>query len=285
MPRTGDLLVINRRQFLKSSTAFSLMSFLPAFALKANTLPRYDGEWQTLFNGQDLKGWKIFDEQSGLSNTSKLVKVQNGIIHILAPETYSDTTSPFGYIATENAYSNYHLSLEFKFGTTRYDPRRLAKRNNGVLYHLDPNVNKIWPNGVEFQLQESDMGDAILINAQCWPGADLGGTPAWPNQVPITPKPADSILPEPRRDIERQRVVKNGNFEREFEWNKIEIIAINDKVAHLVNGRIINTLFDIRVQRSDNRNAFTPLTNGRIALEIEAAEAMFRNIQIRQIAN
>ena len=80
-------------------------------------------------------------------------------------------------------------------------------------------------------------------------------------------------------------VIDQGRFtEREFEWNKIEIIAINDKAAHLVNGRIINTLFDMRVQQNDNRNTFVPLTSGRIALEIEAAEAMFRNIQIRQIA-
>lgn len=277
-------MMLNRRQFLKGASTISLMSFLPAFASKANSLPTYDGDWQPLFNGKDLTGWNIFDEQSGLSNSSKLINVQNGIIHILAPDTYSDTASPFGYIATEKAYRNYHLSLEFKFGLTRYDPRRLAKRNNGVLYHLEPTVNKIWPNGVEFQLQESDMGDAILINAQCWPGADLGGTPAWPTQVPVTQKPVIMTPPEPRREIERQRVIKNGNFEREFEWNKIEIIAINDKAAHLVNGRIINTLFDMRVQQTDNRNTFIPLTSGRIALEIEAAEAMFRNIQIRQIA-
>ena len=84
--------------------------------------------------------------------------------------------------------------------------------------------------------------------------------------------------PEPRRDIERQRVIKNGNFEREFEWNKIEIIAINDKAAHLVNGRIINTLFDMRVQQNDNRNTFVPLTSGRIALEIEAGPPIAQKV-------
>ncbi|MBR9794307.1 MAG: hypothetical protein GYB58_21440 [Gammaproteobacteria bacterium] len=69
-------MMINRRQFLKGASAISLMSIFPTFASKANSLPTYDGDWQPLFNGQDLTGWNIFDEQSGLSNSSKLI---NGV--------------------------------------------------------------------------------------------------------------------------------------------------------------------------------------------------------------
>ena len=188
----------------------------------------------------------------------------------------------FGHIATIREYANYHLRVEYKFGDARFEPRLLAKRNSGVLYHMYPERDRIWPNSIEFQLEESDVGDAILINARCYPGADLGGTPAWPNQVPMVPKPSFTRPEGPRSQLERQHVRKNGDFERIQDWNTIELLVIGNKAAHLVNGRIVNTLYELEAQDVANRDAYHPLTKGRIGLELEAAEVSFRRVELRQ---
>ncbi len=81
--------------------------------------------------------------------------------------------------------------------------------------------------------------------------------------------------------LERQHVKKNGDFERQLDWNTIELLAIGDKAAHLVNGRIVTTLYELVAQEVVNRDVYRPLTGGRIGLELEAAEVMFRNVEIR----
>lgn len=249
---------------------------------QAQSLPRYAGPWTPLFNGRDLAGWTFYQDGVGAIDRTRAVVVDHGAIHVLGPGYVGPPTPAMGHIATEREYGDYHLRLEFRWGARRYEPRLLAKRNSGLLYHMYPDRDRLWPNAVEFQIEESDVGDAILINARCWPGADLGGTPSWPDQTP-SPRPAFQVV-EPRPAIERQWLRKNGDFERLDGWNRIELIAIGDKAAQLVNGRIVTTLFDIVGQDRVDRNLYRPLTRGRLALEIESAEIMFRRIEIRSFA-
>ena len=49
-----------------------------------------------------------------------------------------------------------------------------------------------------------------------------------------------------------------------------------------MNGRIVLTLFSMIDSHAAGDGA-APLTAGRIALEFEAAEVMFRNVRIRQL--
>jgi hypothetical protein len=250
----------------------------------SRSLPAYAGPWMALFNGEDLAGWSFYQDGIGETDTTNAVVVEQGTIHMLGPHHTGGDHAGFGHIATVGEHGNYHLRLEYKFGAKRFEPRLLAKRNSGVLYHMFPQRDRVWPNSVELQLQESDVGDAITINTRCYPGADLGGTPAWPNQVPVLARP---IWPAPagtRPEIERQLVRKSGDFERIQDWNTIEVLAIGDKAAHLVNGRIVNTLFELVGQDVDDRNVYRRLTRGRIGLELEAAEVFFRNVEIRPFA-
>jgi hypothetical protein len=256
-------------------------SALAADAPAASSLPPYAGPWTALFNGRDLDGWTFYQDGVGHVDATHAVAIDDGVIHMLGSRHTGGDRPGFGHIATKREFANYHLKLEFKFGERRFEPRSLAKRNSGVLYHMFPETDRVWPNSIEFQLEESDMGDAILINTRCYPGADLGGTPAWPNQIPALPRPTFTVA-APRAAIERQWVRKNGDFERQLDWNIIELIAIGDKAAQLVNGRIVTTLYELVGQDVADRDVYRPLTRGRIGLELEGAEAMFRNVQIRQ---
>lgn len=277
---------MNRRDFSRLMAAvLATDSFdtLLADDIEIGSLPAYAGPWMPLFNGTDLSGWTFFQDGVGETDKTNAVVVEQGQIRMLGPRHTGGARPGFGHIATVREYANYHLRLEFKFGDARFEPRLLSKRNSGVLYHMFPERDRVWPNSIEFQLEESDVGDAILINARCYPGADLGGTPAWPNQVPTDPRPTFPRREGPRPQIERQRVRKNGDFEIIQDWNKIELLAIGNKAAHLVNGRIVNTLYELEAQDVADRDVYRPLTNGRIGLEVEAAEVSFRHVEIRQL--
>ncbi len=79
------------------------------------------------------------------------------------------------------------------------------------------------------------------------------------------------------------RVLKSGDFEDRGGWNTVEVILEADRSKHLVNGRIVNTAWDIK--RPDPQNPFhmIPLKSGRILLEAEGAEIWFRNVKIKPL--
>lgn len=274
-------MAVTRRAFNQWFGAAALTASTGALRAAEPSLPAYDGPWVPLFNGRNMHGWSFYQDGVGARDTQQALVIQKGMIHMLGPR-YRPAGTPFGHIATEAEYGDYHLRLEFRYGDIRYEPRLLAKRNSGILYHMYPQRDRVWPNSIEFQLEESDVGDAILINTRCYPGADVGGTPAWPVQIPLEPRPVFTTPPEPRQPIERQRVIRNGNFERLGQWNTVELLAIGNRAAHLVNGRIVASLYELEGQDVADRNVYRPLTRGRIGLELECAEVFFRRIEIRR---
>jgi Domain of Unknown Function (DUF1080) len=274
-------MTVTRRAFSQLFGAAALTASAGAGRAAEPSLPTYDGPWMPLFNGRNLDGWSFYQDGVGTRDTNQALVIQKSEIHMLGPR-YKPAGTPFGHIATDAEFGDYHLRLEYRYGEIRYEPRLLAKRNSGILYHMFPQRDRVWPNSIEFQLEESDVGDAILINTRCYPGVDLGGTPAWPAQIPLEPRPVFTTPPEPRQPIERQRIFKNGNFERLGQWNTVELLCIGNRAAHLVNGRIVASLYEIEGQDVVDRNRYRPLTRGRIGLELECAEVFFRRIELRR---
>lgn len=273
---------VSRRAFSQLFGAAALAASAGRLRAAEPSLPAYDGPWMPLFNGRNFEGWSFYQDGVGTRDTNQALVIEKGEIHMLGPR-YRPAGTPFGHIATEAEYGDYHLRLEYRYGDIRYEPRLLAKRNSGILYHMYPQRDRVWPNSIEFQLEESDVGDAILINTRCWPGVDLGGTPSWPTQIPIEPRPVFPTPREPRDAIERQRVIKNGNFERLGQWNTVELLAIGNRAAHVVNGRIVASLYEMEGQDVVDRNRYRPLVRGRIGLELECAEIFFRRIELRRL--
>jgi hypothetical protein len=71
-----------------------------------------EGEWVSLFNGNDLTGWK--------NNGQEKWVVENGTIYC------ESTANKYGYLTTEKAYKNFDLRLKFKGE---------AEGNSGVFLH------------------------------------------------------------------------------------------------------------------------------------------------------
>ena len=89
-----------------------------------------------LFNGKDLAGFYTWLVDTKREDPRHVFTVTNGMIHI--------SGEGLGYLATESEYRNYHLSIEFKWGTESrsWGDRAGKARDSGILLHaIGPDGN------------------------------------------------------------------------------------------------------------------------------------------------
>jgi len=195
-----------------------------------------------LFNGKNLDGWYSFLNSNGKNNdVQKVFLVEGGLLHISGKD--------FGYICTNKEYKNFHLVAEFKWGVKKYPPRDAdsIKRDNGICYFVPMTAkDTVWPTGIEFQIQEGDVGDIWLINN------------------------ATIIVDGLRSKAESfHRIIKKKNAEYPTgQWNRVELISNQGKIKYLVNGIVVN----------EGKGA--SLTKGKILIQSEGAEIYYRKIDI-----
>lgn len=198
---------------------------------------------QQLFNGKNLSGWYVFlDKRATNEDPTKVFSVENGQLHVSGKE--------FGYLCTEKAYRNYHLTVEFKWGANRYPPRENAKRDSGIMYHIPLNTeDRVWPVGIECQIQEGDVGDFWLV----------GGTTI----------EVDGNRNEPGPWV---RMAKKRDAEKPTgEWNRVEVISKDGVCTHIVNGVTVATGTNPSVRE------------GKILLQTEGAETYFRKVELEEL--
>ena len=248
--------------------------------------------WRPLFNGKNLDGWYVVLRNARSPDTNHLVQIEQGAIHMYK-DAPADSPQPVGYIVTEKEYSNYHLRLQYKWGTKRFAPRTKLRRDAGILYHA---VGKdgVWPRSIECQIQENDVGDIFTVNTRVTALAD----PRTTNTVSkVTTNEADvvrtnrAIFPvflEPERGgiplLQGaaggiRRVIRNPMNEHKG-WNTAEVLVRGNDATHIVNGKVNNRATKIE-QMLDNQ--WVPLTRGKIALQLEYAEVYYRNVEIKEL--
>ena len=201
----------------------------------------YSQKFKPLFNGKNLKGWYSFLKTNGKDNDPDTVfSVSDGLLHITGKE--------FGYIITGKSFANFHLVVEFKWGEKKYPPRENAPRDNGIVYYVGQE-DRVWPRGIECQIQEGDCGDFWLIDSVT---------------IVIDGKRTEST--------KNTRVIKKKDNEKPTgEWNRIEVIAKDGKCTHIVNGVVVNEGED------------ASLRSGRILIQSEGAETWYRKIEIKKL--
>ena len=250
-----------------SSRDFQDALFVLGNVRLSGATPEVPGAWEPLFNGSDLSGWYSYLPSKGKNNDLEGVfRAENGMIHILGVEDHG--AREFGYLATEKSYSNYHLRLEYRWGDKRFAPRDRSKRDSGVVYHVT-GPDTVWPDGVEYQIQEGDTGDFWLLG-----GPTLTTTVA--STRPKEPQYAQNGLPYTSRSGRFVRIVKDETHERAG-WNTVDIIVQGDTATHMINGQVNNRAYSLHTPGGDSLNA------GKILLQAEGAEVFYRNIQIRQL--
>lgn len=186
----------------------------------------------------------------------------------------------YGGLTTKESFENYHLSVMFKWGDQKWAPRLNVLRDSGILYHAYGEHGrfwKTWKTSMEYQVQETDIGDFIPI----------GGNTATP------PVPGPKVEIRGTVGEKRNRYDPNSNTyldkigytsaSKEPDaphgaWNHLEIYVLGNDAVHMVNGEIVMV-----VENAKNGETGEPLTSGQIQIQSEAAECYYKDLTITPI--
>lgn len=222
-----------------------------------------------LFNGKDLAGWKVALGKEGVVSSQEIFKVANGLIHVY-PTQVDQSEQPYAGLVTENEYSHYNLSLEYKWGEKKFVPRESFVRDAGILLHLHGSL-EMWPNSVECQIQEGDTGDMWIIGSQASSTVQNVIRNYSPNGKSVT---RGGLTP------------RFARFHRAYSWetpgwNTVELVVRGDRAKFFVNGQLVNEATDMKQWDAENEQ-WIPLEKGPILLQAEGAELYYRNIAIEE---
>jgi hypothetical protein len=160
-----------------------------------------------LFNQKDFTGWTFVTKDN--SDPLKTWSITNGVIHC--------TGKPTGYLRTTQVYSNYFLTVEWRF--VKVAPKA---DNTGILVHIQ-SPDKVWPQCVQVQGKHDHQGDLfVMAGAEC-----------------KEHKGKDANTPVPLRGDSVEAPIG--------EWNKSETICIRDKVESFINNKFVNEITECTV--------------------------------------
>lgn len=188
-----------------------------------------------------------------------------------------------GTLTSNQEYANYHLRLQYKWGTKKYPPRPLTRpRDCGILFHLTGrNEDAYWSVfmlGLECQISQGTSGDLLYMtnkDSTLIPTvvgrADAGN--GWNRQAP--PKQVVVTTADPKFH-------RAANYESDSTaWTTMEVYTLGRAGVYLVNGHVVMAFQDAGVQQPDGR--IRPLSQGKIQIQSEGAEAYCKNISIQAI--
>jgi Domain of Unknown Function (DUF1080) len=228
------------------------------------------------FNGKDLSGFYTFTRFHRYEDPDRVFTVRDGMVHVSGEE--------FGGFATSESFSDYHLIVEWKWGTRTWSPRRYGARNSGVMVHSvgpDGEAFASWMASVECQIIEGGSGDLIAV-----PGK--GRAPSLSSEVRIgTDGQAYYQKGGERKTLKAGRFNWWGrdpdwkdvlwfrgpvDVEKPVgEWNRMEILCEGDSITYLLNGVLMNAATK------------AGWSSGKILFQSEGAEIFFRKIEVRPL--
>jgi putative membrane-bound dehydrogenase-like protein len=192
----------------------------------------------------------------------------------------------YGYVGTKKTYRDYHLVLEFKWGTKTWGAREKKAKDNGVLLHgYGPHgaYGGTWMASIEAQIIEGGVGDILVLSPKLADGTEL--TTSLSAEFGLD-RDKEKIWKkgEPRQVVTKGRINWKGRDEdwadrvgfrgREDvespagEWNRLEVIAKGDTLQYFVNGALVNEAFDCKP------------SEGKVLLQTEGAEMIVRRYEL-----
>ena len=257
-----------------------------ALSLKAATVPERKID---LLADPSFKNWVFhLSEKNSVSTKKEEVAVMNkGVLQV--------TGKGFGYFRTREAYRDYHLVLEYKWGEKTWSKRVDRARDCGLLLHShgpDGSFGGAWISCIQAQMLEGSMGDINVLQGKTKEGKLIptsltcevektlkghhwkkGGKPV---TFPPAGKSASSIRWKDRDPAWKD--VKGFRGSRDVdkpvgEWNRMEVICKGATYRILLNGILVN----------EGRDA-SPAA-GFIGIQNEWAECFIRRLELWPIGD
>ena len=273
---------------------YGLLAPLLVVANACNVFAADNDNFESLFNGHDLSGWDTWlgPEEIPTMPTRLWTEFPPAVgLNTDPTSVYSVVTvddAPairisgeiWGALVSQQTFSNYHLRLEYKWGTEKHGASKNKPPNSGVLYHSVGEIGgfwNCWMSSAEFEIMYGNTGDFLSLDgvmgriATTWefktsfpwhrytPGAELtdaSGMAFWVGASQDTERPIG-------------------------EWNQVELYVFEDKAIQIVNGVEVLRVTDLRYEKDGEA---VPLREGKLQLQSEGAEVYYRNIEWRPIA-
>ncbi len=155
-----------------------------------------------------------------------------------------------GYLMSKKSYTDFELTLEFRWNMEPAYAHGSGKKNSGVMYNVpDTARDMLWPAGIQFQVKEGATGDFILLGNVTM--AVRGETKAPGASVAV------ARLSEQEKPLGK--------------WNTILLTSSKGICKQYLNGQLVNEGSDASSRA------------GRILLQYEGSPIDFRNIRIRKL--
>ena len=228
--------------------------------------------WTSLFNGKDLKDWKVKINGHPLNdNYANTFRVENGAMKV-SYDGYSEWKERYGHIFYKKPFSAYVLVVEYRFtGDQIPGGPGWATRNSGAMLHGQSpesmGLNQDFPISLETQFLGGDGKNERTTLNLCTPGTNvfLNGKLFTPHCVNSTSK------------------TYHGD-----QWVRAEIVVLGDSlIQHRLEGK---TVFEYSKPQIGGGNVgnFDPavkidgkaLKEGYISLQSESHPVEFRKVEL-----
>lgn len=202
-----------------------------------------------LFNGKNLEGWYAdVPAADGKEDKNPSFIVRDGLLVSLG--------SPGGHLITDKEYSDYKLTVEYRFS---------AKPGNcGVLVHASKPraLYDMFPQSIEVQMQHGQAGDFWCIQENI----------EVPDMEKRRPHKEGQKFGGAKEDARRIVNLTDDSEKPLGEWNTMTLEAKGGEIIVHVNGDLVN--------HGTNATA----TKGKIALQAEGSEVEFRKVELTPLA-
>jgi hypothetical protein len=160
-----------------------------------------------LFNGANFDGFTFCMNNN--ADPLKTWSVTNGVIHC--------TGTPIGYLRTKQSYSNYVVTVEWRY--IKVTPKA---DNTGVLVHMQL-PDAVWPMCIQNQGKSGRQGDLfVMMGAEC-----------------KEHKGMDKNTPVPMRGPPNEKPVG--------EWDTNVTVCAGNDVKAYINGKFMNEITECTI--------------------------------------
>ena len=245
---------------------FLLMISFGSFAQKKTS-----GKWIKLFNGKDLKNWKIKIKDHPLNeNFGNTFRVENGVMKV-SYDQYDEFKEQYGHIFYDKPFSSYLIVVEYRFtGDQVKGGPGWAYRNSGIMLHgQSPEsmaLNQDFPISLEAQLLSGNGRDERQTGNLCTPGTNVVM-----NGKLFTPHCINS----------------NSKTYAGDQWVRAEVLVLGDSIIkHIIQG---DTVLTYEKPQYDGRDPWVKklglpdgglIKEGYISLQSESHPCEFRKVEL-----
>jgi hypothetical protein len=228
----------------------------------------------------DLGAFTVWLKKTGCDDPERVFRLEDKVLRC--------GDEDMGYVATRQAYKNYHLSVEYKWG--RLNPNDKYVRNSGVLLHgvgPDGSQGGVWMTSLECQLAQGCEGDLIVIKGKGDDGKPYpatissntriaeDGKTRWDPMGTRSSYSGKQFWWSRHQPFFKELIDTRGNQDVASplgEWTRVECICVGSRATIKINSTTVNECFDANPAA------------GRILLQAEGHEVFFRNLEIRPVS-